>query len=396
MFENVPLSPPDPILGLSDAFAKDTRPDKINLTIGVYQDDQGRTPVLRCVKLAEQALLETEQTKGYLGIDGLAAFRQQAIQLALSGVVPENQVVAVQTPGGTGALRVAADLIRKNQGPVRIWVSTPTWPNHVGIFESAGLEVKSYPYLTADKKDLDLDAMMLVLQSEARRGDILCLHGCCHNPSGIDPTAQQWSQIAELSAQKAKLQQIDFAYHGYGEGLEEDRVGVKAIGALHPEFLLCSSFSKNFGLYSERVGALLVACAQPQYVPNVASSAKQVVRTSYSNPPRHGGAVITTILADEKLRTLWNQELAEMRQRIHAMRIQFVEGMKSAGASTDFSFLLKQRGMFSFSGLTALQVDWLRSEKGVYLVGSGRINVAGITSGNLPALTSAIAQALRL
>ncbi|MBX3420812.1 MAG: aspartate/tyrosine/aromatic aminotransferase [Pirellulaceae bacterium] len=395
MFDTVSLAPPDPILGLSDAFASDSRANKINLTIGVYQDDQGRTPVLQCVKQAEKVLLDTEQTKGYLGIDGLNAFRNQAVKLALDGIVPGDRVTSVQTPGGTGALKVAADLLRKNFGPIRVWVSHPTWPNHVGLFESAGLVVESYPYLTADKKSLDFSAMLDTLRSQGRPGDVICLHGCCHNPSGIDPDAGQWKLISELAAETKMLPLIDFAYHGFGDGLEEDRIGLKAIGAQHSEFLVCSSFSKNFGLYSERVGALLAVCASPAHVVNVGSSAKQVVRTNYSNPPRHGGALIATILEDEALKQLWMTELTAMRSRIHDMRQQLVAAMAVRQSEIDFSFLLKQRGMFSFSGLSQMQVDWLRRERGVYIVGSGRINVAGITSANLPALADAIAAALQ-
>lgn len=394
MFDSVTLAPPDPILGLTDTYAKDTRSGKINLTIGVYQDENGVCPVLECIKLAGQKLLDSEITKTYLGIDGLPTFRQHAVKLALGGIVAEDRVATVQTPGGTGALKVAADMIRKNFGSVRVWVSNPTWPNHVGLFESADLEVKSYPYLTADKRSLDFDALLSTLKNEGKQGDVVCLHGCCHNPSGIDPTAEQWKELSSVMAEKKMLPLVDFAYHGFGDGLEEDRVSLHAIGADHAEFIVCSSFSKNFGLYSERVGAMLVVCSQPAHAINVSSSAKQVVRTNYSNPPRHGAALISTVLADAELKALWTKELAAMRGRIHEMRRLFVDGMKATGCKIDFAFLLKQKGMFSFSGLTPLQVDWLKNEKGIYMVGSGRINVAGITHKNLPVLTAAIAEAL--
>jgi aspartate aminotransferase len=395
MFDTVTLAPPDPILGLTDTFAKDTRADKINLTIGVYQDENGVCPVLECIKQAGKILLDSETTKTYLGIDGLPQFRQNAVRLALGGIVAEERVAAVQTPGGTGALKVAADMIRKNFGQVRVWVSNPTWPNHNGLFESSNLEVKTYPYLSADKTSLDFDGLIQAITQQGKAGDVVCLHGCCHNPSGIDPTAQQWSAIAQALADKGMLPLIDFAYHGFGDGLEEDRVGLHAIAAQHQEFIVCSSFSKNFGLYSERVGAMLAVCSKPEQAINVSSSAKQVVRTNYSNPPRHGAALINTVLGTPNLNELWTKELAGMRSRIHEMRQLFVDGMKATGCKTDFSFLLKQRGMFSFSGLSPMQVDQLRNEKGIYMVGSGRINVAGITRKNLPALTSAIAEVLK-
>lgn len=395
MFDTVTLAPPDPILGLSEAFSKDSREQKINLTIGVYQDDKGRTPVLECIKRAEHLLWETEQTKGYLAIDGLAAFREQAFELSLGGLATLEQTAVVQSPGGTGALKVAADLLRRNFGPLRVWVSTPTWPNHNSLFESSGLEVKNYPYLSGDKRFLDFATMLSTLDSEARPGDVLCLHGCCHNPSGIDPTPDQWRQIFELSSRKSMLPLIDFAYQGFGDGLEEDRECLRAIQSFHNEYMVCSSFSKNFGLYSERVGALMVVCDSPTCATNVSSSAKQVVRTNYSNPPRHGGALIATVLTNAELKSVWLTELTTMRERISRMRQQFVHNMQATGCHVDFSFLLEQRGMFSFSGLNPMQVDWLRNEKGIYIVGNGRLNVAAMTPANLPVLTEAIAECLK-
>ncbi len=394
MFDSIPLAPPDPILGLAETFAKDPRPDKINLTIGVFQDELGRTPVLQCVKKAEQVLLQTEQTKSYLSIDGLASFRHHAFELALGGLAIEENTAVVQTPGGTGALKVVADLLRRNMGPIRVWVSLPTWPNHNSLFQSAGLEVKTYPYLSADKKSLDFEAMIETLRTQSKPGDVLCLHGCCHNPSGIDPTIDQWNEIARLISEYGLLPLVDFAYQGFGDGLEEDRVGLRIVAEHNPELICCTSFSKNFGLYSERVGALMCLCVTPDDAIRVSSSAKQVVRTNYSNPPRHGGALIATVLGDPELRDLWSRELAAMRSRIHAVRKQFVEGLKAAGCTIDFSFLLAQRGMFSFSGLTPLQVDWLRNERAIYLVGNGRMNVAGITPTNQQALVKAIMDCL--
>lgn len=396
MLETLAAAPPDPILGLTDAFQQDPRAEKINLTIGVYRDATGQTPVLECVKQAERRLLESEASKGYLGIDGLVEFRRLAAELTLGTLVPAERVVSCQTPGGTGALRVAADFLVKHHPRARVWCSAPTWPNHIAIFEAAGLETKSYPYLAADRKSLDFAALLDQLEREGRPGDILLVHACCHNPTGIDPTGEQWAEIAELAAQRGMLPLIDFAYHGFGDGLEEDRVALAEFAKQHAEFLVCSSYSKNFGLYSERVGALLVVCSAADAVPKVASNVKLAVRSNYSNPPRHGGAIVACILGDAQLRQQWHEELAQMRERIHSVRTQFVEAMQQADSPVDFSFLLSQRGMFSYSGLSPMQVDWLRSNKGIYMVGSGRINVAGITPKNIGTLIAAVAEALRI
>lgn len=396
MLESVASAPPDPILGLGEAFNQDPRTDKVNLTIGVYRDEQGKTPVLECVKQAERWLLESEGTKGYLGIDGLAEFQRLARELTLGSIVPGQRVAAFQSPGGTGALRVAADFAAHSFPTARIWLSNPTWPNHVGVFAAGGLNTQSYPYLASDRKSLDFEGMLDALDREARPGDLICLHACCHNPTGVDPSADQWREIATLTAQRGMLPLIDFAYHGFGDGLEEDTVGIKAIAEQHEEFLVCGSYSKNFGLYSERIGALFAVCATEETTLAVRSNIKSIVRCNYSNPPRHGGAIVACILDNSELRQLWLQELDSMRGRIHAMRAAFVDSMARAGCTTDFSFLLKQRGMFSYSGLTPMQVDWLKREKGIYIVGSGRINVAGITPENLEYLTISIAEALEV
>ncbi len=394
MFESLAAAPPDPILGLGEAFQKDPRTGKINLTIGVYQDDQGRTCILDTVKKAEARLLTSETTKGYLGIDGLKEFDRLAAELALGGLCSLDHVATVQTPGGTGALRVAADCLAVHYPKMRVWFSNPTWPNHLGIYQRAGLETKVYPYLSADKTNLDMSALMDTLERDARAGDAIVLHACCHNPTGIDPTEEQWSDIAELTAQRGILPILDFAYQGFGDGPSEDQVGLRHIAKQHSEYFVCSSFSKNFGLYSERVGALMGVTKSREHADRLLSQLKQSVRVNYSNPPRHGAAVVATILGDEGLKQEWLVELTAMRNRIHAMRRAFVDGMKAAGCETDFSFLMNQKGMFSYSGLTPMQVDWLKSNKAIYMVGTGRMNVAGMTSSNLPILCSAIAQAL--
>ncbi|MCA9195189.1 MAG: aspartate/tyrosine/aromatic aminotransferase [Planctomycetales bacterium] len=394
MFEAVSAAPPDPILGLGEAFLKDPRQHKVNLTIGVYKDAQGQTPVLDCVKKAETLILDQEKSKGYLGIDGLSEFNRLAAELSLGGIVPLSRIAVAQSPGGTGALKVAADFLSANFRGPRVWCSNPTWPNHISLFEVAGLSSQIYPYLAADKCSIDFASLLDKVEREGKVGDVICLHACCHNPSGLDPDAQQWAEIAELTAARGMLPLIDFAYHGFGDGLEEDRVALKAIADKHEEFILCSSFSKNFGLYSERVGAVMAVCKDDGSAERVSSRIKQAVRSNYSNPPRHGGAIVATVLGNATLRSAWELELAAMRNRIHDMRSAFVNGMKEAGCDVDFSFLLGQKGMFSFSGLTPMQVDWLRTEKAVYIVGSGRINVAGITPGNLMPLCQAITEAM--
>ncbi len=396
MLESVAGAPPDPILGLAEAFQKDSRPQKTNLTSGVYCDEQGKTPVLECVKEAERLLVDREATKTYLGIDGLAEFVRQAIDLTFAGAVPAQRVAGFQTPGGTAGLRVAADFLASNFPGARIWMSNPTWPNHPAIFQAAGLTTEVYPYLSSDRTQVDFQAVIETLEREGRAGDILCLHACCHNPTGVDLAPDQWEEIATLSAQRGMLPLVDFAYLGFGDGLEADRRGLLTLVDRHEELLVCTSFSKNFGLYSERVGALMVVAAAAETTDIVRSNVKRLIRANYSNPPRHGAAIVAAILEDPDLRRRWESELAGMRQRIHEVRRRLVERLRELGAPRDFGFLLDQRGMFSYTGLSPMQVDWLRREKGVYIVGSGRINVAGITPDNLDVVARAICEALTI
>jgi aspartate/tyrosine/aromatic aminotransferase len=394
MFESLPVAPPDSILGLTDAFQKDQRTDKVNLTVGVYKDEAGQTPVLASVKKAEQRLWNEEKTKGYLGIDGLTDFNRLVQELVFGDSVDAKRVAAVQSPGGTGALRVVADTIGSHYRGGTVWLTQPTWPNHPSIFQAASLQTRYCPYLDATKTGLDLDAMLQSLQQEARPGDIVCLHGCCHNPTGIDPTAAQWDRIAEQTAKLGMLPLVDFAYQGFGDGLAADRVGLIALLKHHAEVVVCASFSKNFGLYSERVGAAMIVARDPGSATATLSQMKLAVRANYSNPPRHGGAIVATILGDESLRSLWESEVDQMRGRISSMRTALVQGMRDAGSTRDFSFLLDQKGMFSYTGLNAMQADWLKSQKGIYLVGTGRINVAGLTPRNLPGVCQAITECL--
>ncbi|CNG13056.1 aromatic amino acid aminotransferase [Yersinia enterocolitica] len=396
MFEKITAAPADPILGLTDIFRADDRPNKINLGIGVYKDETGKTPVLTSVKKAEQYLLENEVTKNYLGIEGLPAFAhctQELLFGANSTIITDKRARTAQTPGGTGGLRIAADFIAHQTSAKRVWVSNPSWPNHKNIFTAAGLEVVEYAYYDAANHTLDFDGLLNSL-SEAQAGDVVLFHGCCHNPTGIDPTEAQWSQLAELSVAKGWLPLFDFAYQGFAKGLEEDAQGLRIFAAQHQELIVCSSYSKNFGLYNERVGACTVVAASSEVADIAFSQVKAVIRANYSNPPAHGASVVATILSDKALRAIWEQELTDMRQRIHRMRQLFVNTLQEKGAKQDFSFIINQNGMFSFSGLTKEQVLRLRNEFAVYAVNSGRVNVAGMTPDNMAPLCEAIVAVL--
>ncbi|MCL9646186.1 amino acid aminotransferase [Pantoea eucrina] len=396
MFESISAAPADPILGLADLFRADDRPHKINLGIGVYKDETGKTPVLTSVKKAEQYLLENETTKNYLSIDGLPDFARCTQALLFgndSPLIAAGRACTAQTPGGTGALRVAADFLATQTSVKRVWISNPSWPNHKNVFNAAGLEVCEYQYYDAANHTLDFDGMLAALQ-QAQAGDVVLFHGCCHNPTGIDPTREQWQQLATLSQEKGWLPLFDFAYQGFARGLDEDAEGLRIFAAAHQELLVASSYSKNFGLYNERVGALTLVAASSDAAKIAFSQVKYSIRANYSNPPSHGAAVVATILSNEALRTIWVQELTDMRQRIQRMRQLFVNTLAEKGARQDFSFIIKQNGMFSFSGLTKDQVVRLRDEFGVYAVNSGRVNVAGMTPDNMSALCEAIVAVL--
>ena len=396
MFESISAAPADPILGLADLFRADDRTHKINLGIGVYKDETGKTPVLASVKKAEQFLLENETSKNYLSIDGLADFARctQALLFGKdSNIIQQARAHTAQTPGGTGALRVAADFLANQTSVKRVWVSNPSWPNHKNVFNAAGLEVVEYPYYDAENHSLDFDNLVVALQ-QAQAGDVVLFHGCCHNPTGIDPTAEQWEKLAALSLEKGWLPLFDFAYQGFARGLEEDAEGLRIFAAQHQELLVASSYSKNFGLYNERVGALTLVAANAETATTAFSQVKYTIRANYSNPPSHGAAVVATILSNDALRNLWEQELTDMRQRIQRMRQLFVKTLAEKGANRDFSFITLQNGMFSFSGLTKDQVIRLREEFAVYAVNSGRINVAGMTPDNMSELCEAIVAVL--
>lgn len=396
MFEKITAAPADPILGLTELFRADARPHKINLGIGVYKDETGKTPVLTSVKKAEQLLLETETSKNYLGIDGLPAFASCTQELLFgkqNPIIAGQRARTAQTPGGTGALRVAAEFIAHQTSAKRIWISNPSWPNHKNVFGAVGLQVLEYRYYDAANHSLDFAGMLDSLQ-QAQAGDVVLFHGCCHNPTGIDPSEAQWAQLAELSVAKGWLPLFDFAYQGFANGLEEDAQGLRIFAAKHQELLVASSYSKNFGLYNERVGACTLLAADAEIADRAFSQMKAAIRASYSNPPAHGAAVVATVLGDEALRAIWQQELTAMRQRIQRMRQLFVNTLQEKGAKQDFSFIINQNGMFSFSGLNKEQVLRLREEFAVYAVNSGRINVAGMTPDNMAPLCEAIVAVL--
>ncbi|AEF56534.1 amino acid aminotransferase [Marinomonas posidonica] len=397
MFEHIQAAPADPILGLNDAYKKDPNPNKINLGVGVYKDELGHTPILKAVKQAEERLLLQEKSKNYLSIEGRPNYRS-AVQTLLFG--KDHQIISKQlaqtahTPGGTGALRVAAEFIKKHLPEATIWVSNPTWANHQSVFQSVGLEVGSYSYYNADSKTLDFEAMLASL-SQVPEGDVVLFHGCCHNPTGIDPTPEQWYQLAKLCSKQGFLALFDFAYQGFGQSLNDDAQGLRTFLDHVPEMLIASSFSKNFGLYNERVGALTIVCETSDQAESAFTQIKRCIRTNYSNPPSHGSAVVAEILNDAELYALWESELDTMRTRIHEMRSLFVNTLRAKGVNQDFSFISQQQGMFSFSGLTPDQVAQLRNEFGIYIVGSGRINVAGMTHDNMAPLCEAIASVIK-
>lgn len=396
IFSQVVPAPADPILGLTDAFKADPRTDKVNLGVGIYKDEAGQTPVLKSVKQAEAILLDEETTKNYLGIEGVTLYNKVVQALLFGGshpVLDAGRAVTAQAPGGTGALRIAAEFVVRNTQSRVIWVSNPTWANHQNIFETAGLNVKEYGYYDAASHGIDFDAMLSSLDA-AVEGDLVLLHGCCHNPTGIDLTLEQWQKVGELCAAKGLIPLFDFAYQGFGRGIEEDAEGLRLVASMVPELLIANSFSKNFGLYNERIGAVTLVGATNDEAKVAFSQIKRTIRANYSNPPAHGAMIVSTILSRPELKAQWEQELAEMRERIAKMRTLFVESLAAAGVTQDFSFISHQMGMFSFSGLNKAQVEALKNEHGVYIVGSGRISVAGMTQSNMPAICKAIAAAL--
>ncbi len=392
MFENVKTAPPDPILGLTETFKADPNPDKINLSVGVYKDATGNTPVLETVKEAERRILEQENSKGYLPMTGEPVYCAQLQELLFGEgheIIAAKRAATAQCPGGTGALRVVGDYLNTVHPGASIWLSDPTWANHNTIFEAAGVTCEKYAYRDPETNGLDFDAMYESIK-KIPRGDAILLHGCCHNPTGIDPNPEQWAKVGDLLAKQGVLPLVDFAYQGLADGIEEDRQGLLELTKKVKQMLICSSFSKNFGLYRERTGALTVVGDDKEQADTVMSQVKLRIRYNYSNPPSHGGQIVAVVLSDKELKAKWIEEVADIRNRINEMRHLFVKTLKQKGVQQDFSSIIEQRGMFSFSGLTKDQVNRLRDEYSIYIVGSGRINVAGMTHDNMDRLCEAI------
>ena len=397
MFENITAAPADPILGLADLFRADDRPGKINLGIGVYKDETGKTPVLTSVKKAEQYLLENETTKNYLGIDGIPEFGRCTQELLFgkgSAIVSSKRARTAQTPGGTGALRVAADFLAKNTAVKRVWVSNPSWPNHKSVFNSAGLEVREYAYYDAANHALDFDGLLASL-SEAQAGDVVLFHGCCHNPTGADLTNAQWDAVIEVLKARNLIPFLDIAYQGFGAGMEDDAYAIRAMVAAGVSFFVSNSFSKNLSFYGERCGGLSVICQDAEEASRVLGQMKATVRRNYSSPPTHGGQITAAVMSQPELHAMWVGEVTEMRTRIKAMRQKLFEVLSAKVPGRDFSYFINQRGMFSYTGFTPEQVDRLREEFAVYLVRSGRMCVAGLNSRNVDYVADAMAAVLK-
>ena len=396
LFVSVEQAPRDPILGLNEQYNADTRPSKVNLGVGVYYDDNGKLPLLKAVQQAENTLVAAASARAYLPIEGIADYNKGAQRLLLgndSPVIEAGRAVTVQTLGGTGALKIGADFLKQLLPNSKVAISNPSWENHRALFERAGFEVINYNYYDPSTHDLDFAGMLASLR-ELPAQTIVVLHACCHNPTGVDPSFEQWGQIADVLQEHNLVPFLDIAYQGFGEGLDEDAAVVRMLAERGMNLFISSSFSKSFSLYGERVGALTLITADNAESARVLSQVKRVIRTNYSNPPTHGGKVIATVLNNPELFTLWSDELGGMRVRIREMRQQFVAKLEELGVQQNFDFVLNQRGMFSYSGLNAAQVDRLRDEHGIYAVSTGRICVSALNSGNIDAVVKAIANVL--
>jgi aspartate aminotransferase len=392
MFDHVNAVPPDPILGIIAAHAADPNPKKIDLGIGVYRDEQGNTPILECVKKAEQILDNTQTTKSYLGPPGVKGFNSAMTELIFgkdSAVLSEDRVRTVQTPGGTGALRVGADLIKAVMPETTVWMSDPTWANHYAIFPAAGLKTENYPYFDSESSLLRFDDMMNTLQQRGP-GDVVLFHACCHNPCGVSPSPEQWEAITDLAAERGFTPMVDMAYLGFERGIEEDALSVRLFTEKCPELILASSCSKNFAVYRERVGAISVVGKSSETAANVLTVINSLTRQNYSMPPTHGTGIIDIILHDEELTELWLSEVTGMRNRINGLRKTLVEKIQAAGIERDFSFLQRQSGMFSFLGLSVDQVTRLREEFSIYTVNSARVNIASFNDSNIDYFVGAL------
>ena len=397
IFAAVEMAPRDPILGLTEAYNADANPKKVNLGVGVYYGDDGKIPLLAAVKAAEKARLETQPPRGYQPIEGTPAYNQSVQKLifgADSQLVAEGRAVTIQALGGTGALKVGADYLKRLLPDAKLYISDPSWENHRALFESAGFVVDSYPYYDPATRGVNFSGMKEGLAKLPAKSVVL-LHACCHNPTGADLTADQWAEVVALIKEKNLVAFIDMAYQGFADGIEPDAVALKLFAASGLQFFVSSSFSKSFSLYGERVGALTIVTAAKEESARVLSQVKRVIRTNYSNPPTHGGAVVAAVLGSAELRQMWEDELAGMRDRIRTMRTGLVDKLKAQGVAQDFSFVAKQRGMFSYTGLTAAQVEKLRADFGIYAVGTGRICLAALNNKNIDYVAEAVAAVLK-
>ncbi|MBW8829289.1 MAG: aspartate/tyrosine/aromatic aminotransferase [Burkholderiales bacterium] len=393
LFAAVEMAPRDPILGLNEQFNADPNPAKVNLGVGVYYDDNGKLPLLQCVQQAEKQMVAAPKARGYLPIDGIAAYAKAVQGLvfgAESEAVKGGRIATVQAVGGTGGLKVGADFLKRVNSGAKVLISDPSWENHRALFESAGFLVESYPYYDAAKRGINFDGMLTALNG-ADTGTIVVLHACCHNPTGYDISLDQWEQVIATVKARGLVAFLDMAYQGFGQGIAEDGAVVSLFLAAGLDFFVSTSFSKSFSLYGERVGALSVVCKSMEEADCVLSQLKRVIRTNYSNPPTHGAQVVATVLTTPALREMWEQELAGMRVRIEQMRVALQNKLEAAGVKQDMSFITQQKGMFSYSGLNKDQMQRLRGEFGIYGVDSGRICVAALNSKNIDAVVSAIA-----
>ncbi|MDX2033541.1 MAG: amino acid aminotransferase [Blastocatellia bacterium] len=395
-FAHIELAPPDPIIGLTEAFNNDPNPAKVNLGVGVYQDAEGKVPIMNVVREAQARWAAQEATKSYMGIDGFPAFNQ-AVQRLLFGadsqVIAEGRAVTVQGLGGTGSLKIGADFLRRFLSASSLWISRPSWENHRMLFEAAGFTVGEYAYYDPETHGLDFNAMLNDLKALPARS-VVVLHACCHNPTGVDLTTEQWGLVVDLCRDRELIPFLDFAYQGFGEGLDSDGHAVRSFAEAGIPCLIASSFSKSFALYRERVGALTIVTASAEESKRVLSQVKRVIRTNYSSPAAHGAQIVNLVLNDPELRAQWEAELKEMRERIQLMRGKFVEMLRDKGVEQDFSFIEQQRGMFSYSGLSPDAVKTLREKYGMYIVGSGRVCVAAMNEKNIGYICEAIADVL--
>jgi aromatic-amino-acid transaminase len=396
LLAGVEMAPRDPILGVTEAFVSDSNPGKVNLGVGVYYDDDGKVPVLECVRRAEQKIAEQPLPRNYLPIDGLQAYDRAVQELVFgkdSPALREQRIVTVQTLGGTGGLKVGADLLRRLKVNEQIWISDPSWENHQALFDYAGYKVQAYPYYDPASHGVKFDAMMAAL-GKLPAGTVAVLHACCHNPTGVDLSSGQWEEVIKVVNARGLVPFLDIAYQGFADGLDADAAAVRRFTAACPAVFVSSSFSKSLSLYGERVGALSIVTRSSEEAARTLSQLKRVIRTNYSNPPTHGGQAVIAVLTSPELRSLWDRELGQMRDRIKAVRKQLVDKIREFRSDFDFSFVVRQRGLFSYSGLSKEQVKRLREEYSLYALDSGRICVPALNSRNVDRVAKAIASVL--